>query len=274
MPELPEVETIRKDLAHHIVGQTIEQLIFLRSNIFTRELNDFKRLLTNKKITSVNRRAKLLLFMVDDLSLVTHLRMTGVYIFEKKNKSNSQITQKHTRFIISFNSGDKLIYQDQRALGKIYLFDEEMKQNFFIKYGVEPLESSFTINKLTSLLSKRRINIKQFLLDQRAVVGIGNIYASEILFLSKINPITPANQLKKSQIRNLKKSILIILKSALAHQGTTISDYRKADGESGNFQKFLKVYGHEKEPCPNCKEEIKRMSSYARSTFYCPRCQI
>lgn len=274
MPELPEVETIKKGLSINLKGKQIASVKLLRDNIFVTEKQKILDLLPGKKLIDVHRRAKLLIFDIGKLWLVTHLRMSGAYITANDKLTAENLKKQFTRFIVNFTDKTQLLYQDQRTLGKIYLFEDENEKNrFFSKYGIEPLSNDFTTPSFKKILYKRKISIKQFLLDQTQIVGIGNIYASEILFRANISPFKPTNLLNDAEIELLRTQTIEVLKSAIENQGTTFSDYRQSNGEKGIFQKFLKVYNREDMPCLTCGLPIKRMMQNQRSTYFCEHCQ-
>ncbi len=273
MPELPEVETIKSELLLSIKNEEIAKVVVLRPQLLNLPESDFQRACQDQKILSVTRRAKLLIFQFQNSWLLTHLRMTGAYLVEQKGAPSSELEAKATRLIYNLKSGKNLIYSDRRALGKIYLFSTAQKDKFFKSYGLEPFDKAFTPEYLHSRLGKRDLNIKNFLLDQKEIVGIGNIYAAEILFRSKVNPQARTKELKMKQINALQKYTLEVLSEAIKREGTTFSDYRRADGQKGGFQKFLSVYGQGKMPCHVCQTEIIRIVQNSRATFYCPQCQ-
>ena len=273
MPELPEVETIKEQLKAHLIGQKVDRVDIERTSIFVTSPQIFGEKLKNRTIDNVARRAKFLVFSLGDISLITHLRMTGCYVFAKKSKKTKDQQENSTRFSLTFKSRDCLIYQDQRALGKIYLYNSDQKEQLFSRYGLEPFSADFKSNWLYNRLQKRNTTIKNFLLDQSELVGVGNIYASEILFYSKIHPLARTSALTKADARRLHKNIKSVLKLAIEHQGTTIDDYRTASGKKGSFQDFLSVYGKEQSACCKCGKLISRITTQGRSSYFCPLCQ-
>lgn len=272
MPELPEVETIVNQLRKSLVGNLINRVVVSRPQLLNIPVAKFIKSITNQKIISISRRAKLIIIKLENYYLATHLRMTGALILMQQN-DRSLINDKKTRIIYYLADHSILYYQDTRALGKIYLLDELQLNNFIANYGVEPLSNKFTIKFLQLALGIKKFTIKQFLLDQQFIVGIGNIYASEILFLAQINPFIPANKISNKAIINLHKCIIKVLVQAIQNQGTTFSDYRDSLGEKGNFQNLLQVYKRYNEECKICGTLIMKEKIQTRSTYYCPKCQ-
>ena len=268
MPELPEVQSVINDLAV-IKGLSFNKISVKRPNILNLKAADFKAKLLKQKINKLTRRAKYLVFELDDYYLITHLRMTGVYLIYHKNEL---IPHKHHRVIFDLASC-YLVYQDLRALGKIYLIKPNKLADFFKKLGLEPFDSKLTKNYLYQRLQTRKCSIKNFLLDQKEVVGIGNIYAAEILFKARISPKRLTNNISKLEAGLILSSIKSILKRAIKMQGTTISDYKLTSGDKGKFQASLKVYGKENQPCPICRKPISRLVQQQRSSFFCINCQ-
>src|SRR6267142_1727490 len=274
MPELPEVETVVRTLAPHLVGQRITSIRHLRSDIVEPRNIDLPHLLKNRRVTAIQRRGKKILIRLDsDAILCIHLGMTGRLTIE----SSETPIKPHTHLIADLSPianrksqiANQLRFRDPRRFGGIWwLCNGEAHDT---NLGPEPL--TIRPAQLVQRLSKTRRAIKTALLDQRLVAGIGNIYADESLFHIYIPPTTPANRLTLEQVFRLNRSIKLILRRAINHRGSSLRDYVDADGEEGGFQLLHRVYGREGEPCVRCKTPIKRIVLGGRSTHFCPHCQ-
>jgi len=263
MPELPEVQTVINGLNKKVLNKEIQEIIELRKgtviwNIPMKALG---------KVKKIDRRGKYIILLTSkNYKLVIHLRMTGKLIFETEiNK-----TAKHVRAEIIFSDNTKLIFNDVRTFGKIIVMQEEDEVEAFTRLGVEPLSDGFDEKYFKQKISNRKAPVKNVLLDQSVIAGLGNIYVAEILFSSKIVPTKPANKLTKKQIQKIVQYTKEVLQQAIKHNGTTISDYRSVEDKTGEFQNFLKVYG--KEFC-ECGVEISKIKQAGRSTYFCKKCQ-
>ncbi len=265
MPELPEVETIVVELNKSIIGKTIAHIEEYRKNtIYADESLDLGKL---GAINEISRRGKYIIIATDrNCDLIIHLRMTGKLILADLTDPSA----KHTRAIITFADKTKLMFDDVRTFGTIHILNRDNRHEILCRLGCEPLSPDFNYGTLKQLLERRKSSIKSFLLDQRAVAGLGNIYVNEILFACGISPHRAANTITEKEIRLLVTKTRQILKIALEHNGTSISDYRRIDNKTGSFQNFLKIYGKDK--CL-CGHQVKRTKSSGRSTFHCPKCQ-
>ena len=265
MPELPEVQTVVDGLNNKVLGREIESLEDIRLGTvqyFIEEDIDLG------KIQQVERQGKyILLHTSAKLILLVHLRMTGKLVFEPDHTIEPG---KHVTATINFNDGTRLIFDDVRTFGKIQIYNETDSIPSLQKLGVEPLSKSFDDNYLKNILRKKSAPIKNVLLDQHLVAGLGNIYVAEILFRAGIIPQREANKVTKSEIKKIVVHTKDVLKEALLHNGTTISDYRSIDDKTGEFQNFLRVY--QKKTC-SCGAEIKNVKLAGRSSFYCEKCQ-
>ena len=223
--------------------------------------------LTGRCFTEIYRQGKFICFNLDNnLKMYAHLRMTGTFLWDR------DIAEKpsHIRAEIRFKDGC-LLYRDIRTLGGIWLSNDGWVP--WKKLGLDPLSDEFTTEALEKDLANRRISIKQALLDQSIVAGIGNIYASEVLFTAGVNPLHAANSLSTNDIANLREAVKTILIAAIDAGGTTFRDFKLSDGRDGEFQNFLKVYGKDEKPCEKCHTLIRRIVQGQRSTYYCPKCQ-
>ncbi len=270
MPELPEVETVKNKLKKELLNRTIVSVDIKYPNIIEYpNVSEFKKNICNQKILDIERRGKWLLFKLNDYYLLSHLRMEGKYIFRKKG----DIIDKHEHVIFLLDNEEELRYKDTRKFGRMHLIkkDELYNRKPLNELGLEPWSEKLDITYLKDKYKNKKLPIKTVILDQSIIVGIGNIYADEILFLSKINPLTKANELKNNQLEEIIKNTQIILDKAIKFGGTTIRSYESSEGVHGNFQDELLV--HNKKTCPNCHKELEKIKVGGRGTYYCLNCQ-
>ena len=269
MPELPEVETIVRGLAATIVGKRIERAdVRLAKMVVAPPGVGFAAALAGERITGVRRRGK---YAIADLqsgrSLVTSLRMTGRLVVQRGRERDFP----GTHVVLWFRGGGRLSFADLRTFGRMRLI--EPAEPWDRELGVEPLSSGFTPLAFMSMLAGRTTPIKAFLLDQRRIAGIGNIYASEALWEARIRPSRPAGALTKPATSRLHHAIVDVLQRAIASRGTSVDDYVDAGGLRGGFQNVLSVYGRLGRPCPRCGSPIVRTVLGQRGTWWCRRCQ-
>lgn len=272
MPELPEVETVRRGLVKLIQNKTIKNVKVIYPKIITGDVGQFEQQLHGKSIQSIGRRGKFLLFNFDQgLTMISHLRMEGKYFV----KSSLEPLEKHTHVIFEFVDGSQLRYNDVRKFGRMQLIKTQQVKEVsnLAKLGPEPLDNQFLLVDFIQKLAGKKKAIKPVLLDQTVVAGLGNIYADEVLWLSKIHPLTPANKLSPAQISLLRQQIIKELTAAVAAGGTTIRSYTDAFEHSGKFQFDLHVYGRQGQPCQRCGTEIVKIRVAQRGTHFCPNCQ-
>ncbi|MFS1511840.1 DNA-formamidopyrimidine glycosylase [Chengkuizengella sp. SCS-71B] len=274
MPELPEVETVKRTLSQLILNKTIDHVTVQLPRIIQRpdDVVQFCALLENQTFKKVERRGKFLRFILDDLVMLSHLRMEGRYgLFQKGDP-----VEKHTHVIFHFKDGTELRYKDVRQFGTMHLFEpgEEFLNPPLHKLGLEPLEDNFTFEAFKEKLKNRKTKIKPLLLNQEVVVGLGNIYVDEALFLASIHPEQTVDQLKGTVLKKLYEAIIIILKNAVDAGGSSIKSYVNGQGEMGLFQQQLKIYGRNLEPCYNCGTSIEKIVVGGRGTHFCPNCQL
>ncbi len=264
MPELPEVESVRRDLVARIQGNEVTWIeVLLPRIIRSGSLNH----LVGLTFTKVTRRGKyLVLETTEKLTIYIHLRMSGTLLWRK----GLEDTPSHIRAVIGFENG-RLLFRDPRTLGGIWV--NRRDDHPWKRMGLEPFDDQLTPEFLQTLLSKRSIPIKTVLLDQAVVAGIGNIYASEILFDAGINPKKPAKTFTKKELASVLKSTRKILKAAIRANGTTLKDFKLSNGREGDFSGFLKVYAKKDQNCTKCSNKIERIVQSQRSTFFCPVCQ-
>ena len=278
MPELPEVETIKRDLEKEVLHKTITDIeINLPRIIKSPGLAQFSTALRGKFIKRVKRRGKYIHCILNsDGGLVFHLGMSGVLFYQRKNEIiPSKIKQKHNHLLFFFEDGSKMIYNDIRQFGKIWLIQAKQKLPEIESLGWEPLENSFTFQEFFRLVQNKNGNIKSLLMNQKNIAGIGNIYASEILFLAGIHPLRKANSLTENELRKLFLSIRSTLNRAVLARGMTMEDesYFDLRGEPGNYREEVLIYGKKKGNCPICGHPLSVIRIENRSTYLCPNCQ-
>lgn len=272
MPELPEVETIKRELEKTILGLRILNLQVFDKRVLNKiSPKEFIKQIKNQKIIRATRRAKAVILSFESgYHLTIQPKMTGYFFIQ--NPPLRHFT-KETKVVFVLSNGIQLLYNDHRMFGKLSFVRDLDSLSYIQSAGPEPLENHFNVEWIKKQSANRRIAIKQLLLDQKFVAGIGNIYASEILFAAGVNPKKASNKLKSADAQRIYHSTLNILKEAIEYRGTSMRDYRDPAGEKGNFFNRIKVYGREGEFCLSCKEMIKRIVQGQRSTFYCPKCQ-
>ncbi|MCH1640984.1 DNA-formamidopyrimidine glycosylase [Paenibacillus timonensis] len=273
MPELPEVETVRRTLTQLIVGKTIQSVEVYLPRIIQRpdDIKRFETELAGHTIVEIGRRGKFLRIVMDGLVLVSHLRMEGRYGVYRTGDE----VEKHTHVIFRFTDGTELRYKDVRQFGTMHLFapGEEFKQKPLAKLGLEPLDASFTEAAFLEAISRRTTKIKPALLNQEYIVGLGNIYVDEALFRAGIHPEHPADKLTKRQLERLHAAIVDTLTEAVEAGGSSIKSYVNGQGEMGMFQHSLRMYGRQGEPCLNCGQPVVKTVVGGRGTHFCPTCQ-
>jgi formamidopyrimidine-DNA glycosylase len=275
MPELPEVETTRKGLAPLLEGNIITKVIKRRDKIRIAIPSDFVERIEGKSVKQIKRRAKyLLIFLDSDDVIICHLGMSGKFIVKKKDGAPFA---KHDHVIFETDQGGLAIYNDPRRFGLMTLCKaEELDQHrFFKEMAVEPLGNEFNARYLLDNIKKRTSAIKTSLLDQRVVVGLGNIYVCEALNMAKISPFKKANDITDDEAEKLVLIIRDVLNRAIEAGGSSLKDFAKTDGDLGYFQHQFVSYGREGKNCKNleCNGVIERINQGGRSTFYCPSCQ-
>lgn len=270
MPELPEVEIIKRELLGKIINQEVLDTYSKDITLRSKKIPNVD-ILIGQKVTNIKRRNKYILIYFNTHYLVIHLGMTGQILFNK-----DLLIEKHTHFYLKLEDM-YLFYKDPRRFGAIGVFDIYVseKENSYLKnLGLEPLENSFTFDVFSNLVSQYKTNIKKFLMNSNIICGIGNIYASEILFLCSISPLRKTETITLGEKKKLYKYIQEVLKTAISLGGSTISDFVHTNGEKGTMQNFYKVYGRENNACKICRSPILRIKQFGRSSYYCSSCQI
>jgi formamidopyrimidine-DNA glycosylase len=270
VPELPEVETTRRGIAPHITKDRICDVIVRQAKLRWPIPRGLKQKLLGYKIDKVERRAKYLLLRFEHGTLILHLGMSGSLRIIKANTPAS----KHDHFDLVFDSGKALRLTDPRRFGAIlWTTDDPDKHELLKSLGPEPLHTAFDADYLFQRSRGRKSTIKQFIMDGKIVVGVGNIYASESLYLARINPKTAAGKIRRERLVKLVEAIKQVLTEAIKQGGTTLRDFVGGDGKPGYFAQQLNVYGREGKPCHGCGGTVKQVVLGQRATYYCPHCQ-
>lgn len=267
MPELPEVQTVLDTLKLRIKDSKIKDIKILYKPIIDMPVATFKKKLIGQSFRDFKRRGKYLLFEMDDITLVSHLRMEGKYYI----KEHSEPIEKHTHVVFVLNDGYDLRYNDVRKFGRMKLINKDDTYDDFNNLGPEPFSKNFNIKYVKDYLAKSNKPIKEVLLDQSFVAGIGNIYADEICFMMGVLPTRLAKELNDDEIKLLISETRKILKKAIKAGGTTIRSYTSSLGVTGRFQVNLNV--HTKDKCKKCSSPIMKIRVGGRGTYYCPCCQ-
>lgn len=271
MPELPEAETIARDLDPRLAGRTITGATITHDDVVAGPAARFADSLTGRTFTGAGRRGKNVVLHLDDASrLVVNLGMTGRLVTSDAPRAGEL---GHVAVAFQLDDGRALLYDDTRRFGLLQHYDPESWLARDLELGIEPLSEAFTAETLWTLTKATRTPVRNFLLDQRRVAGVGNIYALEALFRAGIRPTRRGHRITRKDAARLRDALRDVLARAIQHRGTTFSDYRDGSGEAGTFQPLLDVYGREGEPCRACGTAIKRTVLTNRSAFYCPRCQ-
>jgi formamidopyrimidine-DNA glycosylase len=267
MPELPEVETIKNELAPWVMGQSFTQVtIFDTELVCGGSAEEVRRGLIGQKVESLERRGKYLIFHLSNgQSLIIHLRMTGVLLL------NPQGVDCHARAVFHLSNGHRFVFSDRRRLGLIWLVDDA--DTVVGKLGPEPFDERFTPGILGQRLSRHHIPIKAALLDQCIVAGIGNMYADEALFAARIHPLRKADALSPAEVQTLHHCVRRVLQAAIGNKGASVDTYVRPEGELGTAHFDFKVAHRGGEPCPICGCLIERVPVQNRGTYFCPRCQ-
>lgn len=268
MPELPEVETVRRSLLP-VIGQRIMAVEVLESRLRRPVADDFSRRLTGRVISAIERRGKYLLFHLSSgESILAHLGMSGALLLQPAGAPR----QLHDHICVRLTDGLQLTYNDPRRFGLMRVGNPDEFTELG-NVGPDPLSGGFSVTTLAGLARGRKKPIKNLLMDQRALGGIGNIYANEILFRARVRPSRPARRLTRRELSRLVEATRSVLASAIRLGGSSISDYRDGSGRAGYFQLRLRVYDRAGKPCRRCRTPVRRTVHAGRSSFYCPICQ-
>jgi formamidopyrimidine-DNA glycosylase len=294
MPELPEVETIRRDLSKKIIGKKITNVLVNRKNMIPgMTAKNFVDNLKGVSIKKIDRVGKLLIFnlktkdsstkLTASKFLLMHMKMTGQLIYCDNGSCTAgghdfpkvdKLPNKYSHIIYYFADGSRLFFNDIRTFGYARIVNQKGLNEILQEFGIEPLRSKFTVDNLADIFKNRKTNVKNVLMNQKLIAGIGNIYADEILWDAKIKPTRIANKLTGQDIKNILIASNKIIKKAIEWRGTTFSNYVDGNGKKGNFTRLLKVYQKDGEQCPRCKNvKIKKIKVGQRGTHFCNKCQ-
>ena len=269
MPELPEVETTRRGLEPHIVNRQVKSAHIYKKQLRWEIPGHLAETLKNKTIKKISRRAKYLLIDFKDGQLVMHLGMSGSISVVPTGEP----LKKHHHFELKLDNDMGMRFHDPRRFGSILWQKNNEQLNLLKNLGPEPLSYEFDDQSLYNLSIGKTKNIKAFIMDSNIVVGVGNIYASESLFLAGISPKKASGKISRDQYKTLTRCIKKILSDAINNGGTTLNDFSNVDGEPGYFSQILSVYGRNDKPCIRCDGTIKQIVQNQRATYYCPKCQ-
>jgi formamidopyrimidine-DNA glycosylase len=287
MPELPEVETVARQLEPELEGRRIESLEVLDERwsrpVPAAELGEA---VSGRTIEGLGRRGKYLLLALDGgQTLVMHLRMTGNLVLvegedvldpsegRRLYEAERSTSARHLRARFLLDDGREVWFTDPRRFGEAFLIDDSRLEERFAKLGIEPLSPEFTAEALGAMAAGRTVPLKSFLLDQSGIAGVGNIYADEALFRARLHPLSPAGSMKPEHHAALRDAVVAALEAGIDNGGSSIDDYRDGRGEKGTMQNEFLVHTREGEPCPSCGGEIVRIVVGGRSTYFCPSCQ-
>lgn len=272
MPELPEVETVRRGLNRLVKGKKIERVRVDYPRMIVTGADSFREQLVGQTIMEVDRRGKNLLLYLTDFVLISHLRMEGKY-----NLFHDVVpASKHFHVFFALSDGSTLVYQDVRKFGTMELLREVDLDTYFLskKLGPEPTEEDFDEAVFQTKLAKSKKPIKSQLLDQTLVAGLGNIYVDEVLFRAQVHPAQGSSTLTAEQVAGLRQAIIDVLILGVEKGGSTIRTYKNALGMDGTMQDYLQVYGKQGQACPRCQTEIVKIQLGGRGTHFCPQCQV
>jgi len=265
MPELPEVETIKRELERAVLGKKIRDVCVHNPKVIRQpSVEKFRRGLSGVKIKNILRKAKLLIFELSNgKSLAIHLKMTGQLIYPGNGRKS--------RVVFRFSNGRKLDFNDQRLFADLRLVDDWRGLKFIQGLGPEPFDLS--LPEFKEMLAKKKTKIKPLIMDQRFISGVGNLYAAEALFRARIHPARSAASLSGREVERFFKEIKDTLSEAIKYKGSSVDQYVQLSGEPGSYIKYHKVYDREGKPCLSCKKPIKRIALGGRGTYFCPKCQ-
>lgn len=271
MPELPEVETVRRGLERLVLGRTILSVEVKVPKMVKTSYQSFLNELPGQRIQAMRRRGKYLVIDFGQLIMISHLRMEGKYLLF----TDQVPTNKHFHLFFKLDDGSTLVYQDVRKFGTFDLLSKNQEEAYFTKkkLGPEPTKKAFKYASFERALMRSDKPIKPLLLDQKLVAGLGNIYVDEVLWAAKVHPETPARELSKAAMKRVHDQTIAILQLGIEKGGSTIRTYRNALGEDGTMQDYLQVYGKTGQPCPRCASMIVKIKLGGRGTHLCPHCQ-
>ncbi len=269
MPELPEVEIVIRELRPLLVGKRIQAVEAIWPKTF---VNRCAFYLTGQRIQAIERKGKYIIVPLDHSFLIIHLRMTGRLALDTDHRTRSEQAMNHVRFILHFADGTRLLFNDTRKFGRVY--HVQNARQILDKVGIDGLDPNLTTDAFYQMLKGHKMGVKAFLMSQRFVSGLGNIYTDESLFRAKIHPEHSCASLSFKEAKRLFEAVRFILEQGIKNMGSTISDYRDAYGNPGKNQFYFKVYQREGQPCLECGTPIQKIRTAGRSTRFCPKCQM
>ncbi len=272
MPELPEVEVVRRRLLTCLPGLVVRDVRVHDATVCDLPEDELRRTIAGRRVLGLRRRGKYLMIDLGEpvaagRLLVVHLRMTGQLLFRPEPRGRP------ARFVITFDPSTELHFYDMRRFGRLWSLDPRDEEAFFAALGPEPFSAAFDVAYLRRALAERRAPLKAFLLDQRRIAGVGNIYADEALFRARLNPLRAAGTVGPREAQRLHAALLETLQAGIDHEGSSIESFIDPAGRRGSFQEILNVYQRTGEPCRVCGTAIERVVVGGRGTHYCPRCQ-
>ena len=274
MPELPEVETVRRSLTDLVLHKEIKAVEIFKPAILALGDEAAYSGLVGYELAEIGRRGKYLLFKLNepaDLLWVVHLRMTGKLLYHQQPEP----LQKHDHARLQFADGSELVYNDTRAFGRFWLTQDAAQVSGLNSLGLEPLDAEFSAAYWQEKIKRRpKTQVKVALLDQTVVAGLGNIYADEVLFQAGVHPERPLGTLTDEENQRLAQAMREILQASIEQRGTTFRDYVDGNNQKGGYQEFLRVFQKLNQPCPNCGQQIQRIKVAGRSSYFCPHCQL
>ncbi|MDE2762531.1 MAG: bifunctional DNA-formamidopyrimidine glycosylase/DNA-(apurinic or apyrimidinic site) lyase [Gemmatimonadota bacterium] len=272
MPELPEAETIARGLNTILPGRAVREVEVLRADVVRGCPHAFAGAVAGRGVREVGRRGKNVVFTLDDSSrIVVNLGMTGRIMTGAEDGPDPRST--HPAVVFHLEGGGRMTYDDVRRFGLLTAVPATQWTGWSRQLGPEPLARSFTAARLRRILARSGSPVRSLLLDQRKIAGVGNIYAVEALWFARVHPRTPANEIDAASAARLHRALRRVLRDAIRAGGTTLRDYRDANGNEGRFGRALRAYGRDGEPCTRCRTQIERIVFGGRSAFRCPRCQ-
>jgi formamidopyrimidine-DNA glycosylase len=272
MPELPEVETVRRGLAPHVIGASVVDAVWGETRVFRFAPDLLMDELPGQRIVQVGRRGKFLVIELERHYLLFHLGMTGQLTLVHGHQA---VADRHTHLQILLDCGITILFRDIRKFGRIFFLEKkrELLDSLFSLLGLEPFGADYTLPAFLRRFRKRDLRVKSLLLDQKFVAGVGNIYADEALFEASIHPARSVRRLSRREKERLFRAIPVVLERGIAHGGTSFRDFIQSDGSRGSNQQILNVYGREGAPCRRCGTPIEKIVISQRGTHFCPLCQ-
>jgi formamidopyrimidine-DNA glycosylase len=269
VPELPEVETVRRCLHPRLVGRVVVDVKLSDPSVSRQPEAELRALLVGGRVVGTRRRGKWLVLDLGDVLAIVHLRMTGRLLWEPDAEERGR----RPRFVLGFDDGQRLHFFDVRRFGRLWAIPAAEAAEFFADIGAEPLEEGFTVERLRAAMAGRTAPLKSFLTDQRRLAGVGNIYADEALFRARLHPLRPAGSVGPREAARLQRAVVETLQLGIDHEGSSVESFVDPAGSRGRFQEILNVYQRTGQPCRVCGTPIRRIVVGGRGTHYCPHCQ-